>query len=484
MKVIIITEGYQSTGYGHITRCLSLYQAFEEKNIMPLMIINGDEGARQFLGDARFELHNWLADPEYIYNIAAGAHIVIIDSYKAGAEIYEGIHKKVKCLAAIDDFLRLDYDADVIINGTIGAPDFGYVRKEGISYLLGGNFIPLRREFRNVPEKIISPSIERILITFGGQDVRDLTGPVLEYLLGKAPYIKYSVVVKENFKINFKKYTSRGNVEFIFDADAEKMKELMLACDAAVTAGGQTIYELARTGLPSIAVAVADNQIKNMQQWVKSGFIEEELYYNDPNLLDRIGSLIAGLNNQVKRENLNRLGINTIDGEGAVRIASLLKGTVELPLHFRSAREEDAKLVFDLSNDPVVRKNSINWNSIGWQEHIEWFGRKIKESNYLFHLYFTDKNEFAGQVRFNIDDDIAVISISIVSEFRGKGLAHRMLTLSCGEVFGRFAEIKRIDAFIKKENLPSVSGFARAGFKPAGEQLIDGDPYYLYILLR
>ena len=32
MNVFIITEGTKNTGFGHITRCLSLYQAFEERN--------------------------------------------------------------------------------------------------------------------------------------------------------------------------------------------------------------------------------------------------------------------------------------------------------------------------------------------------------------------------------------------------------------------------------------------------------------------
>ena len=30
-KVIILTEGGKKVGFGHITRCISLYQAFEEK---------------------------------------------------------------------------------------------------------------------------------------------------------------------------------------------------------------------------------------------------------------------------------------------------------------------------------------------------------------------------------------------------------------------------------------------------------------------
>ena len=43
MKVCILTEGSAKLGFGHISRCISLYQAFEEKKIIPCLIINGDE---------------------------------------------------------------------------------------------------------------------------------------------------------------------------------------------------------------------------------------------------------------------------------------------------------------------------------------------------------------------------------------------------------------------------------------------------------
>ena len=31
MKGFILTEGSRNIGFGHVTRCLSLYQAFEER---------------------------------------------------------------------------------------------------------------------------------------------------------------------------------------------------------------------------------------------------------------------------------------------------------------------------------------------------------------------------------------------------------------------------------------------------------------------
>ena len=49
MKVTILTEGGRDTGYGHITRCTSVYQAFEERGIKSQLIVNGDETIKNLL---------------------------------------------------------------------------------------------------------------------------------------------------------------------------------------------------------------------------------------------------------------------------------------------------------------------------------------------------------------------------------------------------------------------------------------------------
>jgi len=52
------------------------------------------------------------------------------------------------------------------------------------------------------------------------------------------------------------------------------MKRVMAASDMAISAAGQTLYELARIGVPTIATAVVKNQLNNVQGWEKWGLSE------------------------------------------------------------------------------------------------------------------------------------------------------------------------------------------------------------------
>ena len=62
-------------------------------------------------------------------------------------------------------------------------------------------------------------------------------------------------------------------------------------------------------------------------------------------------------------------------------------------LTIRLATPDDCKRVFDLSNDPIVRANSIHSETIKWEEHCVWFQKHIhipllkKSFTHYFHQY-------------------------------------------------------------------------------------------------
>ena len=57
LSVAIITESNKEVGFGHLSRCLSLYEAFKEKGIDPSLIINSDESISEIIKGK--EYHNF-----------------------------------------------------------------------------------------------------------------------------------------------------------------------------------------------------------------------------------------------------------------------------------------------------------------------------------------------------------------------------------------------------------------------------------------
>ena len=162
MNILIFTEGGEKIGYGHITRCLSVYQAFIERGFTPKLIINGDNSCKNLVFETNYIFSNWLLD---INNYLINTEIAIIDSYKADISYYEKISNNVIVPVFFDDFNRLKYPRGIVINGAIGADNINYPLNNNIVYLLGLKYQPIRKAFWTKSKKVIHKNIERILIT-------------------------------------------------------------------------------------------------------------------------------------------------------------------------------------------------------------------------------------------------------------------------------------------------------------------------------
>lgn len=485
MKVSIITEGFRNTGYGHITRCISLYQAFQERKIFPTLYVNGDEKSKKFLINFNYEIIDWLNHPAQLIKKIINSDILIIDSYLASKEFYDNIYKFTKILLIIDDYMRIDYSAGIVLNGTINAEQFQYPNKKEVEYLLGSKYIPIRKAFWDIPNRKYKNNLSLILITFGGQDIRNLTLPVVKALIDYDPDLKLKVVFGNKNSEEFKE-EQKINAEFYFSVNEEEMKNLMLECDLAIAAAGQTLYELAATGTPTIAVAVADNQRHNINEWHEAGFLLEPIYYNDINCIKKIIDQVEKMKSIRIRKKLGKNGKAKVDGKGSQIIVDFLidKLCSVDGFYLRKATADDSEIVYKLSNEPEVRQQSINKNFIEREEHEVWFNNKIVDKNYLFLLAFDKSDNFIGQIRFHIDYNHAVVSISFTKEFRGKGLSKKIIKEACKILMDEFTSIKYVYAYILPDNKASINGFKSAGFILSGEEVFNNEKFLKFILER
>ncbi len=299
MKVFFLTEGGANIGFGHITRCIAIQQALEEKNIASEIIVNADSTVEGVLKGLNHRRYDWLSNKEGLLEIIGEGNTVIIDSYLAKSALYNEIAQRVKTAVFLDDLKRIDYPKGIVVNSAIYARDLNYPKTKGLTYLLGTQYLPLRQDFWSVPEKTIRKEIKKILISLGGMDYSQLIRNLGKYLEDR--FNIEAVCIDKNNRVSSREF-----------------RQLILDCDICISAGGQTIYELARCGTPAIGICLAGNQVLNLKKWQDVGFIDFAGWHNDKNLFKKIEGFISNLTYQ-ERIKRSRLGKRYVDGQGARR---------------------------------------------------------------------------------------------------------------------------------------------------------------------
>lgn len=329
MKVALLTEGGRSIGYGHVTRCLSIAQAFVEKGLESNIFIHPSDNNERFTDPHISRTFNWLEETHILTDIIEDASIIIIDSYLAKPDDYEKIATKARTLASIDDFNRINYPQGVVINGAIGASSLPYPDNPLVTYLLEQEYQPVRKAFWNLPDRDVKPEIEQILITMGGVDIRNLSPGIVMLLQNEFPDLKKSVVLGRGYQApSGKDIRLDRNTEIYSDLDMDQMAQLMIQSDICISAAGQTMYELACAGLPTIAIQVAENQALNIKGFEKAGFAVN-LGNWDAVTREKIVGSIENSQTRGIREQMKNAGKKLIDGNGSRRIAEYLLNLVE-----------------------------------------------------------------------------------------------------------------------------------------------------------
>lgn len=133
-------------------------------------------------------------------------------------------------------------------------------------------------------------------------------------------------------------------------------------------------------------------------------------------------------------------------------------------LRLRPATADDARLVWEWVNDPLVRASSFAPAPIPWTDHEAWFaGLLADDARVLFIVHDVDDAPI-GQVRFERRaDDLHEIAISLAAAGRGRGIGAEVIAAGLRSLWSR-APGTRVLARIKPTNHASLRAFATAGF--------------------
>ncbi|MFC1644079.1 GNAT family N-acetyltransferase [Candidatus Omnitrophota bacterium] len=134
-------------------------------------------------------------------------------------------------------------------------------------------------------------------------------------------------------------------------------------------------------------------------------------------------------------------------------------------LSFREAALGDCDLFYKWRNEELVRANSFNTGIVDYDEHAKWFHGKIDNDRCkMFVLTIEEKP--VGQIRFDMKEEAAEISVSICSEYRGRSLGKEGIKLLSDHIISN-NYAKKILAYIKNGNDSSLKAFIATGYSIA-----------------
>ena len=315
--LVILTEGDWARGLGHLGRCLGYARHWRLVGRQVLWIVDGDEAARRFLEGETVIWRQWQDDgdiPE-----VAGA-VAIADSYGASPAALDAIAGRAAAAVYLDDLELDDYPSGLVVHSAPGPLDRTGRRAE---WLIGPAWQPMPSAFWTVaPRKPAAETIASVLVLVGGTDLRDLGGHLASVANRVFPHSRIHLVRGAGARSEI---PDSGAATVHRALSPEALRDLMLDADLAISAAGQTLYQLARCGVPTLMVGVADNQARHLREWPGTGTMVSAGMWNAPDLDDRLLEGLEFMRPTRVRAAMSAAGQAAVDGQGVARLAARIE---------------------------------------------------------------------------------------------------------------------------------------------------------------
>jgi len=393
---------------------------------------------------------------------------LIVDHYAIDHRWETSMRKMANKVMVIDDIADRVHDCDILLDQNyFEDPESRYTNlvPSACCFLLGPRFALLRPEFLKARRfaQCRGNGINRALVYFGGNDPDNITGKTLSALCSpELENLKVEVVVgpQNPNKKSLQKIVKRRPRTRLHN-QPPYFVELMLRADLAVGGGGTTTWERLCLNLPSIVITQADNQEpltaslhnQGLVNWIghSRSITEEEIKIAIFETISRYD------------ECLSFSGCGLVDAMGALRVAETIMPTEKSALRLRQAVFSDMEIYYDWANDPETRQQSFQQKPITWPEHVEWFAGKLLCTDVIMMVMETPHGLPVGQVRFDIQNNVATINYSVDSLYRGRGWGKTLVFSGIQRFAACFPNI-RIKALVKEENVPSCKLFETLNF--------------------
>ena len=339
LKVLFRLDADATIGAGHLARCTSIAHALRAEGAVAEFVLGraSETASLPWLERHGIDAH-WLADSDALdprVMVACMSErkstLIVVDGYQFDIAYLAALGRGGRATTAyIDDLAACAIPCDLVINPNLHADVHPSVTAGHGTALNGVSFALVRSEFlaARIHKPQPGPVVQNVLVTMGGADPIDMTTRILRGLerthvrsldvvviVGGANRHARSVLAESE------RHT-RHHVSVI--RDVPNMADFFVRADLAVAAAGGTCVELACVGVPTIAVAIADNQRLGAEAGNRLGVFRS---LGPASGVDEatIARSVDALTEDIElRQSMITAQRTRVDGRGASRVAKAL----------------------------------------------------------------------------------------------------------------------------------------------------------------
>ncbi|MCP4613460.1 MAG: UDP-2,4-diacetamido-2,4,6-trideoxy-beta-L-altropyranose hydrolase [Planctomycetes bacterium] len=337
--MIFWVEVSREIGMGHLMESLALAESFRSREISCHFIVNSYPPAEKLLFSKNISFDILPIDQaekvcqrikQYPNNTC-----VIVNHRNVELSSLKRLQKELLIVVVIDQLGNKRIACDLLINSSIVPEWLKYtIESRKPKCLFGADFAILREEFIELhkKEKTFPDTNRKVLVTMGGIDRTGATLRIMEALKQLDRTVNSEIILGGGFAhlTEFKRIFKRLNehtctyAQGVVDLAARMQK-----ADVVISAGGNTVYEMACVGIPGIVLWEDPHEDRVGQAFAEKGIVlhlGKGINIPVSKICDGIERL---LNCNEKRIEMSQCGKKLVDGQGAGRIFTAIVNLIQ-----------------------------------------------------------------------------------------------------------------------------------------------------------
>ena len=473
-RVAIRVDAGPDLGLGHALRMQSLAAALRQRGAavdvlgrgLGTTAVAGAPWTVRPLDGADGPLGGEVADAAAVCDLlgASAPDVVIVDHYGLGEDWERSVAERFPQarVVAVDDLPGRRHAVDLLIDPNLGPLGPAAAVGSSVRMVAGTAYAPLGAEYRApVASCASSGSPRRVLVSLGGGRSGCIVGLVaaLAAEVGLRD-IALDVVVPDDAERAEVARILADRTGAVVHGRVPSLRPLLERADLVVGAGGTSAWQRLRLGLPTVMVALADNQRRTGE--ALRGFGLARWHEDDADPAGIAATVAEALEDRALRERAEHHGPLLVDGRGAERIAFALLPPRVRP-RLRRLEQRDAAALFAMASDPETRANSREARPIAPAEHLAWFGRLRADARTACWVAESD-GLVVGQVRLSPLTAGWELNYGLDPIGRGRGWSGPMVSDALRMVAS--SRTGPVIAVVQTRNVASARALTAVGFRP------------------